>query len=110
MYHSEPAGIVNDAVTTQRVTSAATEMSKPPTSSAFVWPSATSASGMVVSNRLFRLYSVRNASCETVAYAPRPSISRPRKARGIQPLNLGAERAAVTRAFALTLAVPVLER
>ncbi len=92
MYQAEPAAIVNEAVTTQRVTSAPTEMSKPPTRSAFVWPSATSASGMVVSRRLLRLYSVRNASCETAAYAPRPRISRPRKAIGIQPLNLGAGR------------------
>ena len=90
MYHAEPAAIVNEAVTTQSVTSAPTEMSKPPTRSAFVWPIATSASGMVVSSRLLRLYSVRNASCATVAYAPRPTMSRPRKASGIQPRNLGA--------------------
>ena len=53
---------VKDAVTTHIVTSAATEMSKPPTSKAFVWPIATSARGIVESRRLLMLYSVRNAS------------------------------------------------
>ena len=49
--------IVYDATTTQNVMSAATETSKPPTSSALVWPSETSASGIVTSSRLWRLYS-----------------------------------------------------
>ena len=76
-----------EAVTTQNVISAATETSKPPTSSAFVWPSATSASGIVASRRFWRLYSVRNASCFTVAYAPTATISVVSSANGIQPRN-----------------------
>ncbi len=47
--------IVNEAMTTHSVISAATETSKPPTSSAFVWPIETSASGIVASSRFSRL-------------------------------------------------------
>jgi hypothetical protein len=47
--------IVYDAVTTHSVIRAATETSKPPTSSAHVWPIETSASGIVASSRLRRL-------------------------------------------------------
>jgi hypothetical protein len=42
--------------------SAATETSKPPTSSAQVWPSETRASGIARRSRLLRLKLVRNAS------------------------------------------------
>ena len=59
--------IVNDAVTTHIVISAATETSNPRTSSAHVCPIATSASGIVVINRFPRLYFVRNASCRIPA-------------------------------------------
>ena len=47
--------IVNEAVTTHIVINAATETSKPPTSSALVWPSETSASGIVARSRFRRL-------------------------------------------------------
>jgi hypothetical protein len=47
--------IVNDAVTTHIVIRAATDTSKPPTSSALVWPSEARASGIVVSRRFPRL-------------------------------------------------------
>ena len=57
--------IVYEAVTMHIVISAATETSKPPTSSAQVWPSETSASGIVASSRLRRLYWPRNASWRT---------------------------------------------
>jgi len=46
---------VYDATTTHSVIRAATETSKPPTSNALVWPSETSASGIVASSRLRRL-------------------------------------------------------
>ena len=57
--------IVYEASTTQNVISAATETSKPPTRSAVVCPSETSASGIVARRRLLRLYYVRNASSRT---------------------------------------------
>ena len=79
---------VNEAVTTHIVTSAATEMSKPPTSSAFVWPIATSARGIVASRRLLMLYSVRNASWRTAVYAPTARIRTASSTSGIQPRNL----------------------
>ena len=44
--------IVNEAVTTHIVISAATETSKPPTSSALAWPSETSASGIAVEEQV----------------------------------------------------------
>ena len=47
--------IVYEAVTTHSVISAATETSKPPTSSALVWPIETRASGIVARRRLRRL-------------------------------------------------------
>ena len=47
--------IVYEATTTHSVISAPTETSKPPTSSALVWPIETSASGIVASSRLLRL-------------------------------------------------------
>ena len=48
----EPLRIVDDATTTQSVTRAPTEMSKPPTSSALACPIETSASGSAESSRL----------------------------------------------------------
>ncbi len=54
--------IVYEARTTQNVMSAATETSKPPTSSAQVCPSETRASGIVRRSRLLRLKLVRKAS------------------------------------------------
>ena len=47
--------IVYEASTTQNVSRGPTETSKPPTSSAQVWPIATSASGIVASSRFRKL-------------------------------------------------------
>ena len=55
------AGIVNDATTTTIVIRAATETSKPPTSSATACPSETRISGSDSSSRLLRFSLLRNA-------------------------------------------------
>ena len=47
--------IVNEATTTHIVIRAPTEMSKPPTRSALIWPIETRASGIVASRRFRRL-------------------------------------------------------
>ncbi len=52
---------VNDAMTTQNVMSAATETSKPPTSSATAWPIETMISGNAARSRLLRFSLLRNA-------------------------------------------------
>ena len=76
---------VNDATTTHSVMSAATETSKPPTSSATAWPIETMISGSAARSSALRFSLLRNADECALAYAPSAMISVVNSTSGSQP-------------------------